>query len=86
MRRTPFESDGAPRAAVGAAAGAIGGELMTDKAGIGAAVAAGAGALGGLEIKTSKQHAANERSEAEIAAWNQSKAAYDAALQTCLAG
>lgn len=72
-------------AAVGAAAGAVGGELITDKAGIGAAVGAGAGALGGHIIKKSKQNAADERYEAEIAAYNQSKAAYDTVLQTCLA-
>ncbi len=72
-------------AAVGAAAGAVGGELITDKAGVGAAVGAGAGALGGHIIKKSKQNAADERFEAEVASYNQSKGAYDAALQTCLA-
>lgn len=72
-------------AAVGAAAGAVGGELITDKAGIGAAVGAGAGALGAHIIKKSKQNAADERYEAEVAAYNQSKANYDAALETCLA-
>lgn len=72
-------------AAAGAAAGAVGGEVITDKAGIGAAVGAGAGALGGHFIKKSKQNAADERYEAEVAAYNQSKADYDAALQTCLA-
>lgn len=72
-------------AAVGAAVGAIGGEVITDRAGIGAAVGAGAGALGGHAIKKSKQNAANERYDAEVAAYQQSKSAYDAALQTCLA-
>lgn len=73
-------------AAVGAAVGAVGGELITDRAGIGAAVGAGAGALGGHAIKKSKQNAADERYEQDVAAYNQSKAAYDAALATCLAG
>lgn len=72
-------------AAVGAAAGAVGGELITDKAGIGAAVGAGAGALGGHVIKKKKQNAADERYEAAVADYNQKKASYDAALQTCLA-
>jgi uncharacterized protein YcfJ len=72
-------------AAVGAAVGAIGGEVITDRAGIGAAVGAGAGALGGHAMKKSKQNAANERYDAEVAAYQQSKSAYDAALQTCLA-
>jgi len=72
-------------AAVGAAVGAVGGELITDRAGIGAAVGAGAGALGGHAIKKSKQNAADERYEAQVAAYNQSKAQYDAALATCLA-
>lgn len=73
-------------AAVGAAVGAIGGEVITDKAGIGAAVGAGAGALGGHAIKKSKQNAADERFETQVAAYNQSKSAYDSALATCLAG
>lgn len=73
-------------AAVGAAAGAIGGELIADRAGKGAAVGAAAGAIGGLAIKKSKQRAADERFEQEIAAYHQSKSAFDAALQTCLAG
>jgi hypothetical protein len=72
-------------AAVGAAVGAVGGELIADKAGIGAAVGAGAGALGGHAIKKSKQNAADERYDARVAAYNQSKAQYDAALATCLA-
>jgi len=72
-------------AAVGAAVGAIGGEVITDRAGIGAAVGAGAGALGGHAIKKSKQKAADERYDAAVAAYNQSKASYDAALETCLA-
>lgn len=72
-------------AVVGAAVGAVGGELITDRAGIGAAVGAGAGALGGHAVKKSKQNAADDRYEAQIAAYNQSKAQYDAALQTCLA-
>lgn len=72
-------------AAVGAAVGAVGGELITDRAGIGAAVGAGAGALGGHAIKKSKQNAADERYEAQVAAYNRSKAQYDAALATCLA-
>lgn len=72
-------------AAVGAAVGAIGGEVITDRAGIGAAVGAGAGALGGHVIKKSKQNAADQRFEAELAAYEQAKASYDAALQTCLA-
>ena len=72
-------------AVVGAAVGAIGGEVITDRAGIGAAVGAGAGALGGHAVKKSKQKAADERFEAEVAAYNQSKASYDAALETCLA-
>lgn len=72
-------------AAVGAAAGAVGGELITDKAGIGAAVGAGAGAIGGHVIKKNKQNAADERYEAAVVDYNQRKATYDAALQTCLA-
>jgi uncharacterized protein YcfJ len=72
-------------AAVGAAVGAIGGEVITDRAGIGAAVGAGAGALGGHAMKKSKQHAADERYDAQIAAYQQSKSAYDTALETCLA-
>lgn len=72
-------------AAVGAAVGAVGGELITDRAGIGAAVGAGAGALGGHAIKKSKQNAADERYQTEVAAYNQSKTQYDAALATCLA-
>ncbi len=72
-------------AAVGAAVGAVGGELITDRAGIGAAVGAGAGALGGHAIKKSKQNNADERYDAQVAAYQQSKSAYDAALQTCLA-
>lgn len=72
-------------AAVGAAVGAVGGELITDRAGIGAAVGAGAGALGGHAVKKSKQNAADERFDLEVAAYNQSKAQYDAALATCLA-
>lgn len=71
-------------AAVGAAVGAIGGEVITDRAGIGAAVGAGAGALGGHAIKKSKQNTADERYVAQVASYEQSKAAYDAALQTCL--
>ena len=73
-------------AAVGAAVGAIGGEVITDRAGIGAAVGAGAGALGGHAIKKSKQNAADERFDAQVAAYEQSKSAYDAALASCLAG
>jgi hypothetical protein len=72
-------------AAVGAAVGAVGGELITDRASVGAAVGAGAGALGGHAIKKSKQNAADERYEAQVAAYNRSKAQYDAALATCLA-
>lgn len=72
-------------AAVGAAVGAVGGELITDRAGIGAAVGAGAGALGGHAVKKSKQNAADERYEAQVADYNQRRAVYDAALQTCLA-
>lgn len=72
-------------AAVGAAVGAVGGEVITDRAGIGAAVGAGAGALGGHAIKKSKQNAADERYDVQVAAYQQQKSAYDAALQTCLA-
>lgn len=72
-------------AAAGAAVGAVGGELIVDRAGKGAAVGIAAGALGGHVIKKKKQKAADERYDAEVAAWNQSKARYDAALQTCLA-
>ena len=73
-------------AAVGAAAGAVGGEVIADRAGKGAAVGAAAGALGGLAVKKSKQRAADERYDQAVAAWNQAKARYDAALETCLAG
>lgn len=72
-------------AAVGAAAGAVGGEVITDRAGIGAAVGAGAGAIGGQVFKKKKQKAMDEQYEAQVASYNQSKAAYDAALSTCLA-
>lgn len=73
-------------AAAGAAVGAIGGEIMVDRAGKGAAVGAAAGALGGHVIKKKKQKAADERYDAEVAAWNEAKARYDVALQTCFAG
>ncbi|MEQ1931751.1 MAG: YMGG-like glycine zipper-containing protein [Parvularculaceae bacterium] len=73
-------------AAVGAAAGAIGGEVIADRAGKGAAVGAAAGALGGHVLKKKKQKAADERYDQGVAAYNQSKAQYDAALHTCLAG
>lgn len=72
-------------AAVGAAAGAVGGEVFADRAGKGAVVGAAAGAIGGHVIKKKKQKEADERYNADVANWQQSKARYDAALQTCLA-
>jgi hypothetical protein len=72
-------------AAVGAAAGAVGGEVIVDRAVKGAMVGAAAGAIGGHVIKKKKQKEADERYDAEVAHWQQSKARYDAALQTCLA-
>jgi len=70
--------------AVGAAVGAVAGEVIGGKPGLGAAAGAGAGAIGGHTIKADKQQSADERYEAQMAAYSQQKAAYDAALQNCL--
>lgn len=70
--------------AVGAAVGAIAGEVIGGKPGLGAAAGAGAGAAGGQAIKADKQNDADARYEAEMASYQQGKAAYDAALQNCL--
>lgn len=67
----------------GAAVGAIAGEVIGGKPGLGAAAGAAAGAAGGHAIKTDKQNDADARYEHNIAAYNQQKAAYDAALQEC---
>jgi len=68
----------------GAAVGALAGEIIGGKPGMGAAAGAAAGAAGGHAIKTDKQNDADARYEANLAAYSQQKAAYDAALTTCL--
>lgn len=70
--------------AVGAAVGAVAGEVIGGKPGLGAAAGAGAGAAGGQAIKADKQNDADRRYDADLAAYEQQKAAYDAALQNCL--
>lgn len=70
--------------AAGAAFGAVAGEVIGDKAGYGAAAGAAAGAAGGQAIKADKQQKADERYEYSRAEYDQRKAAYDAALTTCL--
>jgi uncharacterized protein YcfJ len=70
--------------AVGAAFGAVAGEVIGDKAGYGAAAGAAAGAAGGQAVKADKQQKADERYEYSRAEYEQRKAAYDAALNTCL--
>lgn len=69
--------------AVGAAVGAVAGEVIGDKAGYGAAAGAAAGAAGGQAIKADKQQSADERYEAQMAAYQQQKAAYEVALSEC---
>ena len=69
--------------AVGAAVGAVAGEVIGDRAGYGAAAGAAAGAAGGHAVKADKQKSADERYEAQMAAYQQQKAAYDVALGEC---
>lgn len=71
--------------AVGAAVGAVAGEVIGDKAGYGAAAGAAAGAAGGQAVKADKQQKADASYEQQSAYYQQQKAAYDAALQECLA-
>lgn len=71
--------------AVGAAVGAVAGEVIGDKAGYGAAAGAAAGAAGGQAVKADKQQKADATYEQNYAYYQQQKAAYDAALQECLA-
>lgn len=70
--------------AVGAAVGAVAGEVIGDKAGYGAAAGAAAGAAGGQAVKADKQKTADEIYAQQMAQYEQQKAAYDAALTTCL--
>lgn len=71
--------------ALGAAVGAVAGEVIGDKAGYGAAAGAAAGAAGGQAVKADKQQKADAAYEQNYAYYQQQKAAYDAALQECLA-
>lgn len=71
--------------AVGAAVGAVAGEIIGDRAGLGAAAGAGAGAAGGQAVKADKQNRADVAYAEANARYRQQKAAYDAALQNCLA-
>lgn len=73
-------------AAVGAAVGAVAGEIIGDKPGYGAAAGAVAGAAGGQAVKADKQMSADERYALSKAQYDQQNLAYDAALETCLAG